>query len=269
MKIAVLGAGAYGTALGGVLTKNGHTVGYYDPGVGEDSLGDALEGAEMMLLCVPSEAAEGLLKELPKDKPLIVATKGFLNGEPFREFEDWMVISGAAFAEDIKRGNRELTLTATDKRVAELFETERLKIELVKDKGAVLLCGALKNVYAILAGCMDYNSFGREGPDSKDEVTQFFIGVIDELTRILEYEDMDSDTINRSCGAEDLLMSCDARSRNYRFGLKKYALGPDYSADETVEGMATIRRIRAGGTFEVPGFATYLQKVMKLTEKWK
>ena len=31
MKIAVLGAGAFGTALGGILADNGYDVDFYDP----------------------------------------------------------------------------------------------------------------------------------------------------------------------------------------------------------------------------------------------
>ena len=40
MIIAILGAGAYGTALGEILIKNGHNVRYYDPKFGRDDFID-------------------------------------------------------------------------------------------------------------------------------------------------------------------------------------------------------------------------------------
>ena len=58
MKITIFGAGAFGSALGNILTSNGHQIEYYDPiKYPEKSLMSAVEGAELYILAVPSNAA--------------------------------------------------------------------------------------------------------------------------------------------------------------------------------------------------------------------
>jgi len=133
MKIAILGAGVYGTALGGVLAENGYDIDYYDPAREPERLVDAVQGTKAIILCVPSEVATRLLPHLPKDKFLVVATKGFLTDASFEEFKDWAVLSGAGFADDIKSGQH-ARLTATDRRVQELFANGNLETELTNDR---------------------------------------------------------------------------------------------------------------------------------------
>ena len=102
MKIAMLGAGAFGTALGGILAGKGHDIDYYDSKVEKERLSDVLQKAKYIVLCIPSKAVPYLLPYIPKDIPLIIATKGILNDAPFKEFKDYMVLSGPGFANDIK-----------------------------------------------------------------------------------------------------------------------------------------------------------------------
>ena len=69
MNISVLGAGAYGSALGKVLEKNGHKVSFYDPyKFPEVSLKEALKGAEVILLAVPAERVREILGQIPVHK---------------------------------------------------------------------------------------------------------------------------------------------------------------------------------------------------------
>ena len=83
MKIAILGAGAFGTALGGVLAEKGYDIDYYDPKLEQERLEDVVERAEVIVLAAPSKAVPHLLPHLPKNKPLIVATKGLLGDKMF------------------------------------------------------------------------------------------------------------------------------------------------------------------------------------------
>ena len=159
-KIAIIGAGAYGTALGGILAENGYDIDYYDPQVEKERLKDTLDGAGAILICIPSEVVMKLLGHLPKDKFLIIASKGFLSLKPFEEFKEYAVLSGAGFADDIKNSHK-VKLTATDKRVIEMFSTDYVKFDFTDDILGVLMCGALKNIYAIKAGMM------RLSPNSK------------------------------------------------------------------------------------------------------
>ena len=55
MKIAILGAGAYGTALGGILAEGGYDIDYYDKEVENERLEDVMDGATHIVLCIPSK----------------------------------------------------------------------------------------------------------------------------------------------------------------------------------------------------------------------
>ena len=56
MKVTIIGAGAYGTALGGLVAGNGYDVDYYDPKREPERLKSATSGAKVIILCAPSEA---------------------------------------------------------------------------------------------------------------------------------------------------------------------------------------------------------------------
>ena len=103
MKIAVLGAGAYGQVLGRLAEQNGHTVVFYDPyKFPRRSLKTATRGADAMLYVAPANAATELVPQLPLGVPLICASKGFLSDWAFREFADFTALGGAGFASDFQ-----------------------------------------------------------------------------------------------------------------------------------------------------------------------
>lgn len=235
MKIAMLGAGAFGTALGGILAGKGYDIDYYDSKVEKERLSDVLQKAKYIVLCVPSKAVPYLLSYIPKDVPLIIATKGILNDAPFKEFKDYMVLSGPGFANDIKAQKKTL-LTATDSRIVDLFSTDYMKFDFTDDRRGVLMCGALKNVYAILAGLKNLK---RETALWRE----FINDVTEEMKLILAENGAEEDTVELACGVGDLKLTCGMPSRNYEYGtiLSKK---PDYEPANTVEGLSAIRRIR-------------------------
>ena len=235
MKIAMLGAGAFGTALGGILAGKGYDIDYYDSKVEKERLSDVLQKAKYIVLCVPSKAVPYLLPYIPKDVPLIIATKGILNDAPFKEFKDYMVLSGPGFANDIKAQKKTL-LTATDSRIVDLFSTDYMKFDFTDDRRGVLMCGALKNVYAILAGLKNLK---RETALWRE----FINDVTEEMKLILAENGAEEDTVELACGVGDLKLTCGMPSRNYEYGtiLSKK---PDYEPANTVEGLSAIRRIR-------------------------
>lgn len=256
MKIAMLGAGVFGKALGGVLTENGHDVWYYDIKL-ENKLTDVLAGAEAIVLCVPSDAALTLLSELPKNIPLIIATKGFLSLKPFDGFEKIMAISGPGFAKDFT-AHKEITLTATDEFAIQLFETDYLKFDYTGDVNGVLLCGALKNVFALGAGLRMLNM---GTPDWK----QYTKDANAEMILILQANGSKPATDNNACGIWDLIITCSPNSRNFQFGLNiaSGAINPN----ETVEGLSTLKRIR-DGEIVVPDNTPILHDLLKRSSAW-
>ena len=258
MKIAVLGAGAFGTALGGILTNKGYDIDYYDSRLEREKLSDVLADAKYIVLCVPSKAAPFLLPYLPKNKPLIVATKGILSDKAFDDFKDYMVLSGPGFADDIKAAKK-TKLTATDGRIIELFGTDYLTFDKTNDRCGVLMCGALKNVYAILAG-LD----GLE-PNTKEHA-RFLTDVAEEMKALLSANSAQSETVDLVCGKGDLKITCAYPSRNYEFGriLRK---NPDAEPEKTVEGISALKRIKRG-EITVPAEAIKLKELIARSDKW-
>ena len=252
MKIAVLGAGAFGTALGGILAEKGYDIDYYDVNFEQERLSDVLSSAKYIILCTPSKTTPFLLSYLPKTVPLIVATKGILTDMSFREFKDWMVLSGPGFADDIK-AKKKTFLTVTDSRIVDLFNTPFIQFDFTHDRRGVLMCGALKNVYAILAGL---KSLRRESGEWREFVRK----ASEEMELILEANGAEAETAELSCGIGDLKLTCGLPSRNYEYGTFLKA-NPKYEPDNTVEGLSTIRRIKRY-EITVPPKAKLLREVI-------
>lgn len=259
MKIAILGAGAFGTALGEILASKGYDIDYYDSKVEREKLSDVLETAKYMVLAVPSMAAPYLLPYLPKNKPLIVATKGFLDDHNFKEFSDYMVLSGPGFAADIKARN-ETHLTTTDERVRELFETDFLTFDMTSDKKGVLMCGALKNIYALWAGYLDLK------PNTPMH-EQYLTEVTEEMKALLTANGAKADTVDLACGVGDLRLTCDYPSRNYEFG---QILRSDAKAkpQKTVEGLTALSKVKRK-EINIPERAIILKGLIKASSSWR
>ena len=252
MKIAILGAGAFGTALGGILAEKGCDIDYYDSQIERERLADVIADAKYVVLCVPSEAVPFVLPHLSKNQSLIVATKGILSDIPFSEFRDYMVLSGPGFAQDIKAHKKTL-LTATDSRIVDLFTTDYLQFDFTDDRRGVLMCGALKNVYAILAGL---KGLKRETAAWREFITD----VTEEMEQILEANGAEPSTVDLACGIGDLKLTCGMPSRNYEYGIiiKKNS---HYKPTNTVEGLTAIKRINRY-EITVPGKAKLLKEVL-------
>lgn len=258
MKIAILGAGAFGTALGGILADKGYDIDYYDSKVEKENLGKVLSDAKYIVLAVPSIAAPYLLPHLPSNTPLIIATKGFLDSHNFVDFNDYMVLSGPGFAADIKAG-KETHLTATDSRVVDLFTTEYLTFDFTPDKNGVLMCGALKNIYAIYAGYLNL----KPGTAQHEK---FLTEVAEEMKALLSYNNGDPNTVDLACGKGDLRLTCDFPSRNYEFG-QILSKNPTANPEKTVEGLTALFKVKRG-EIVAPDSATKLKELIEISDNW-
>lgn len=258
MKVAIIGAGAFGTALGGVLADNGIDVDYYDSKLEKERLSDVVADAKYVVLCVPSKVIPHLLPHLPKDKPLIVATKGILRCDVFDAFKDWMVLSGPGFAKDIK--DRQLTtLSATDKRVIDLFKNHYIDFDYTEDKCGVMMCGALKNIYAILAGYLhlEYDS---------GEWHSYLGAALNEIKAILKLNGARAETAELVCGIGDLKITCYYPSRNYEFG-RLISDDPEYVPTNTVEGLSALKRV-INREIKVPDDAELMHRLIEMGRQW-
>lgn len=195
MKVAILGAGAWGTALGVLLASRGVPTALlarrkeqaealramrenrdYLPGVALPAYlyptadpEEALMGAELAVVALPSKALEETLKALPLAPWYLSATKGLF----FREGELWTAsqviaaltgrpvaaLSGPNHAEEVARFLPTASVAAGPlelaKRVQELFSGPTFRVYTSSDLRGVELGGALKNVLALAAGMVD------------------------------------------------------------------------------------------------------------------
>jgi len=266
MKITIFGAGAFGTALGNILEANGHQIEYYDPIKYPDKgLTSAIEGSEINLLAVPSNAAPKLMLFLPHDKPLICASKGFLTMASFKPWgNNFSVLSGGAFAADLNE-KHETVLTATSPLIKQLFTTTWLTFDETTDNTGVLLCGALKNIYAIGSGYWGL-SYGTTDFDD------FINSALNEMKTIVAANGGKPQTVDLSCGLRDLVITCaSATSRNYDFGtkLKKDPeLGKKMISEQvkmpTTEGVVCIAQIPHTPSFVKPANTPILNRIIAL-----
>ena len=238
-------------ALGEILEANGYEIDYYDKRL-KKPLDDVIRDLNFTVLAIPSDVTPELLPKLPHHIPLIIATKGFLSDMLFRDFNDYMVLSGPGFASDIA-AKKTTYLTATDQRIIDMFTTDFLTFDYTTDKKGVLMCGALKNVYAIKAGLLGLE---RDSAPWQDYIK----AVCEEMKMVLAANGASSDTVDLACGRGDLELTCGYPSRNYEYG-DKLRQNPSYQAEKTVEGLTAINRLNRH-EIEIPKQATILHKIM-------
>lgn len=257
MKITILGAGAFGSALGEVLTTNGHSVNFYDPiKYPEIKLSDALTNTEVMVMAVPSHAVKKLLPDLPKTLPLIMTTKGFLSLAPFKEFTQFAVMSGGTFAADLL-AKHPTTVTGTSQIAKDIFTNNWLTVEYSDDTRGVMICGSLKNIYAIGAGLKNLD---RHTP----EFNNYAGNVLSELYQILEANRCNQATANKSCGITDLIITSTPASRNFTFG-RELAKNPNLTLRDvsvTTEGLFAAYNITHTLDFKKPSDTPLLDEVL-------
>lgn len=278
-RIGVIGAGAFGTALAIAQARAGHRVTLWArdpaqaaamtstrqnaarlPGV---DLPDevavtadfdmATQGAQVLLLAVPTQALRGLVQEhaaLLKGRLLVACSKGVERGSgllPTQVIESVLpdartaVLTGPSFAADVAAGKpTALTLASQMPNAAALQEqlaTPALRLYLSDDVPGAQLGGALKNVIAIAAGITIGAGLGESARAAL--MTRGFA----EIVRLAETRGADPATLWGLSGFGDMVLTCTSeKSRNYRHGL---ALGSGQSPDEgqTVEGVMTAHAI--------------------------
>ncbi len=245
MNITILGAGVFGKALGKILTDNGHAVDYYDPAVYPDvDLKMATYKANTIVIAIPSIFLPDFIATYPEELktiPTILTSKGLMNADLFQDFRQFSVLSGPAFASEIMEG-KPATMTASSPYPFGLFKNDQITVELCEDALGIILCGTLKNIYAIGAG---YHS------DSMNNIATYIERAHNEIASYLERHGADPHTSNLACGLGDLILTCtNDTSRNFTFG-KRLKAG-EYVGDilndlKTVEGYSAAQIVDSEG----------------------
>jgi len=172
MKIGIIGAGAFGSALAVAYGQKGlevalwargnpHAREYPDTVFHTNNLAD-LEGAAAILLVVPAQKTAAFLKEnkLPA-APLVLCAKGIdtttgkLQSEIAAQYTNAPVsiLTGPGFAGEIAAGlPTALTLAGGNAAQQALLSTPRLRLYRSNDLIGAQAGGALKNVIALACG---------------------------------------------------------------------------------------------------------------------
>lgn len=220
---------------------------------------DALNNTSLIVIAVPStafrEVAINLSKYYKKNMHICIATKGieqetsFLMSEILNLYiksSKLAVISGGTFAIDMFDNPLiGLTLSSKNKQTINLIKntlnSKHLHLNISNDVIGVELCGAVKNIFAIIMGMLD-------GLNLNTSTRYMFItDIINELGNIIYLFSKNKNTILTYAGCGDLLLTCNStKSRNYNLG---YLIATKKNKDEiskylennTTEGYYTLK----------------------------
>ncbi len=253
MRITVLGAGAWGTALAKTLQENGNAVTLWDRdadllaslqrGANEKYLAGvklptdwktqpdfskAAGGAECVVLAIPSQAFREVTEKLKRHPGIFVSvTKGieFETGETMSRIlreqapaDRVVALSGPSFAREVALGIPTSVVCAcesdgTAKIVQGLFHRPEFRIYRNTDILGVEYGGALKNVIAVGAGVGDGLGYG-------DNTKAGLVSrALAEMRRLGVACGAKPETFNGLSGMGDLMLTCFSKqSRNRDLG---------------------------------------------------
>ncbi len=278
MSVAVIGAGAFGTALAVTLAATGQSVTLVARENADAMQRDRTNAKRLVGVAFPDSLT--VADRLPADGILLLAL-------PTQQIAEWVeihakrldgrdlilcckgidlktglspatlvtkacpnavvaVLTGPSFAADIGRGlPTALTLACTNTeavaRLQAALSTPTLRLYTTTDVTGAELGGALKNVVAIAAGIAEGAGLGESARAAV--ITRGFA----ELRRIAEAKGAEEVTLMGLSGLGDLTLTCTSpKSRNYAAGL---ALGRGETPDPntTIEGLATADAVTTLG----------------------
>jgi glycerol-3-phosphate dehydrogenase (NAD(P)+) len=276
--VAVIGGGAWGTALAQAAAMAGRRVTLVVrgaekaaainasacndaalpgqkllPGVTASS---AFTGSDIVILAVPAQATRTLLTEIDPaliaHKPVVLSAKGLEAGTLARQSEVLAdmapdavpyVLSGPSFAADLAAGRPTAVTLAGD----DASDTSDLAAALAgpsfrpyaaDDRIGVEVAGALKNVYALACGAVEGAHLGASARAAL--IARGYA----EMVRMVTAMGGSAHTLTGLAGLGDLTLTCTSvQSRNYQFGM---ALGAGRRAEDILasgaklaEGVAT------------------------------
>jgi glycerol-3-phosphate dehydrogenase (NAD(P)+) len=265
MRITVLGAGAWGTALAKILQENGNNVTLWDkddellqhvqrgknekylPGVAlpsdwktQTDFKSAIGGAECVVLAIPSQAFREVTARLKGHPGIFVSvTKGieFETGDTMSRIlreqapaDRVVALSGPSFAREVALGIPTTIVCAcesdgTAKTVQGLFHRPEFRIYRSTDILGVEYGGALKNVIAVGAGVGDGLGYG-------DNTKAGLISrALSEMKRLGVACGAKPETFNGLSGLGDLMLTCFSKQCRNR------DLGERLGRGETIEAI--------------------------------
>ncbi|MGB3299197.1 MAG: NAD(P)H-dependent glycerol-3-phosphate dehydrogenase [Phormidesmis sp.] len=232
LNLAVLGAGAWGSALSQLADYNGHTIEIWSRRSGRD-LGEAIAGADVILSAISMKGVAALAQRLkalqiPEGVILLTATKGLdpeTTKTPSQIFQSTFpnnpvaVLSGPNLSKEIDQGLPAATVIASGdlaaaEKVQALFSSDQFRVYTCPDPLGAELGGTLKNVMAIAVGVCDGLNLGTNAKCA------LMTRALPEIIRIgMHLGAAEVETFYGLSGLGDMLATCSSSlSRNYRVG---------------------------------------------------
>lgn len=220
-----------------------------------------LQASELVFVALPSSALRSVLTphaELLTGKMLVSLTKG-IEADTFKLMSEILqdiapgarigVLSGPNLAREIAEHALTATVVASEdealcQHVQAALHGRTFRVYASADRFGVELGGALKNVYAIIAGMAVALNMG------ENTKSMLITRALAEMTRFAVSQGANPMTFLGLAGVGDLIVTCSSpKSRNYQVG---FALGQGLSLDEAVtrlgevaEGVNTLKVLKA------------------------
>ena len=213
-----------------------------------------LHGSSLLLIVVPSHTLRDNVRAMrevgiPRGIPIMSATKGIENETlqlmsevleeelPTALHGELAYLSGPSFAKEVARGQPAAVVIASrNEPLAETlqvrFSSSRLRAYANRDVVGVEVGGALKNVVAIAAGCVDGMGLGHNARAA------LITRGLAEIARVSMVKGGDPLTLAGLAGLGDLVLTCTGEaSRNRTVG---FELGKGRSLTDVLAGMTQV-----------------------------
>ena len=283
MKIAVVGGGAWGTALAQIAAKGGRETLLWareaevveavnsthenrlflpgivlDPAIRASGQLDELSDCDTWLVVTPAQHMRAVLEQASNcDKPMVLCAKGIeeSSGELLHQVAAETcpgariaVLSGPTFAHEVASGlPTAVTLAAENLSFAEQLR-DRLaqptfRIYLSDDVAGAEIGGAVKNVLAIACGVVEGRGLGQNARAAL--IARGFA----EMTRFGLACGARAETLTGLSGLGDLVLTCSSTSS------RNYSLGKGIGEGRPAAELMADRRTVAEGAFTAPVLA--------------
>ncbi len=250
MKIGIIGAGAFGSALAVAYGQKGLDVALWARGKACEraypasvfhtaDLVDLQEAAAILLVVPAQKTADFLAQNVLPAVPLVLCAKGIDASTGRLQSEiagrEVSILTGPGFADEIAAGlPTALTLAGGNAAQQALLSTPKLRLYRTDDLIGAQAGGALKNVIALACGMAIGAGLGESARAAL--LTRGFA----EMQRLGVALGGKAETFQGLSGLGDLALTCaSAQSRNFAQGLA-YGRG-DGQTGGTVEGLATAQ----------------------------
>ncbi|MGX1126022.1 NAD(P)H-dependent glycerol-3-phosphate dehydrogenase [Pseudomonas defluvii] len=208
-----------------------------------------LQGSELIFVALPSSALRSVLAPhagLLSGKMLVSLTKG-IEAQSFKLMSQILeeiapqarigVLSGPNLAREVAEHALTATVVASEdealcRSVQAVLHGRTFRVYASSDRFGVELGGALKNVYAIIAGMAVALGMG------ENTKSMLITRALAEMTRFAVSQGANPMTFLGLAGVGDLIVTCSSpKSRNYQVG---YALGQGLSLEQAVSRLGEV-----------------------------